>query len=163
MIRAVLFDLGGTLDGDGLHWLDRFAAMYADAGVFLPGQRVREAFDEAERRAAADDEMAVAHLETMIERHVGWQREHLPAAAGQEPRDDDGVARGTCAARLRRSVARRHPAAAPRRALDGIRGKDRRVKAGIIAAGRGDRLSNGSAVLKPLVRVGGQTLIERVL
>ena len=50
MIRAVLFDLGGTLDGDGLHWLDRFAAMYADAGVFLPGQRVREAFDEAERR-----------------------------------------------------------------------------------------------------------------
>ena len=37
------------------------------------------------------------------------------------------------------------------------------MKAGIIAAGRGDRLSNGSAVLKPLVRVGGQTLIERVL
>ena len=85
MIRAVLFDLGGTLDGDGLHWLDRFAAMYADAGVFLPGQRVREAFDEAERRAATDDEMAVAHLETMIERHVGWQLEHLAAEASLQP------------------------------------------------------------------------------
>jgi NDP-sugar pyrophosphorylase family protein len=36
-------------------------------------------------------------------------------------------------------------------------------RAGIIAAGRGDRLRNGSAVLKPLVRVGGRTLIERVL
>src|SRR5438445_5060204 len=77
MIRAVLFDLGGTLDGDGLHWLDRFARLYADAGVLLPDQRVRKAFDEAERRAATDDEMAVAHLDGMIERHVGWQLEHL--------------------------------------------------------------------------------------
>ena len=39
----------------------------------------------------------------------------------------------------------------------------RRLRAGVIAAGRGDRLRNGSAVLKPLIRVGGRTLIERVL
>ena len=38
-----------------------------------------------------------------------------------------------------------------------------RLRAGIIAAGRGDRLRHGSAVPKPLVRVGGRTLIERVL
>jgi len=37
------------------------------------------------------------------------------------------------------------------------------LRAGVIAAGRGDRLRNGSTVLKPLVRVGGQTLIDRVL
>jgi len=37
------------------------------------------------------------------------------------------------------------------------------VRAGVIAAGRGDRLRNGSQTLKPLVRVGGRTLIERVL
>ena len=24
MVRAILFDMGGTLDGDGQHWLDRF-------------------------------------------------------------------------------------------------------------------------------------------
>ena len=37
------------------------------------------------------------------------------------------------------------------------------LRAGVIAAGRGDRLRSRSGVLKPLVRVGGRTLIERVL
>ena len=37
------------------------------------------------------------------------------------------------------------------------------LRAGVIAAGRGDRLRNGPHTLKPLVRIGGRTLIERVL
>jgi NDP-sugar pyrophosphorylase family protein len=37
------------------------------------------------------------------------------------------------------------------------------LRAGILAAGRGERLRAGSSDLKPLVKVGGQTLIERVL
>ena len=37
------------------------------------------------------------------------------------------------------------------------------VRGGVIAAGRGDRLRGGSDLLKPLVRVGGRTLIEHVL
>ncbi len=37
------------------------------------------------------------------------------------------------------------------------------VKAGVIAAGRGDRLRHAAHTLKPLVRVGSRTLIERVL
>jgi NDP-sugar pyrophosphorylase family protein len=36
-------------------------------------------------------------------------------------------------------------------------------RAGIIAAGRGERLRGAAQPLKPLVRVGGQTLVERVL
>src|SRR5262245_66240545 len=36
-------------------------------------------------------------------------------------------------------------------------------RAGVIAAGRGDRLRDDTHILKPLVRVGGQTLVERVL
>jgi NDP-sugar pyrophosphorylase family protein len=43
-------------------------------------------------------------------------------------------------------------------------GADGRLgRAGVLAAGRGDRLTFVSRTLKPLVRVGGQTLIERVL
>jgi putative hydrolase of the HAD superfamily len=79
MIRAILFDMGGTLDGDGLHWLDRFVALYADAGVWLPRETLRAAFDEAERRAAVDDEIAACRLDAMIERHVDWQLAHLDA------------------------------------------------------------------------------------
>ena len=28
MVRTILFDMGGTLDGDGQHWLDRFLVLY---------------------------------------------------------------------------------------------------------------------------------------
>lgn len=37
------------------------------------------------------------------------------------------------------------------------------LRAGILAAGRGDRLRDGAQTLKPLVRVGGRPLIDRVL
>ncbi len=37
------------------------------------------------------------------------------------------------------------------------------LRAGVLAAGRGERLRNPANTLKPLVKVDGQTLIERVL
>jgi putative hydrolase of the HAD superfamily len=80
MIDAILFDMGGTLDGDGLHWLDRFERLYASAGATLAHDRVRSAFDAAERRAASDPDIARAGFERMIERHVSWQLAHLERA-----------------------------------------------------------------------------------
>ena len=77
MIRAILFDMGGTLDGDGLHWLERFLALYKSFGVKLPRDSIREAFDEAERKSAQDDTIASANLAQMIELHVKWQLAHL--------------------------------------------------------------------------------------
>ena len=77
MIRAILFDMGGTLDGDGVHWLERFLALYQSFGVELPREAIREAFDEAERKSAQDETIASAHLEKMIELHVKWQLSHL--------------------------------------------------------------------------------------
>jgi putative hydrolase of the HAD superfamily len=77
MIHAVLFDMGGTLDGDGRHWLDRFVQLYASAGVRLPRETIRAAFDAAERHAAVDEPIASAGLDGMIARHVDWQLAHL--------------------------------------------------------------------------------------
>jgi putative hydrolase of the HAD superfamily len=76
-LAAVLFDMGGTLDGDGLHWLDRFAGAYRAAGVRMPVERLRAAFDAAEQRAATDEEIATAGLRVMLQRHVTWQFAHL--------------------------------------------------------------------------------------
>jgi len=80
MIRALLFDMGGTLDGDGLHWLDRFVELYAAAGVRLPREVLRAAFDHAEALSATDAVMATASLDQMIERHVDWQLAHMHAS-----------------------------------------------------------------------------------
>lgn len=77
MIRAILFDMGGTLDGDGQHWLDRFVALYRSFGVELPRETLRSAFDEAERRSYLDESIASADFGQMIERYVGWQLAHL--------------------------------------------------------------------------------------
>lgn len=81
MVRAILFDMGGTLDGEGLHWLDRFVALYRRAGVTLPREAIRAAFDAAEARAASDEEIATAGLDRMVALHVGWQLEQLGLSA----------------------------------------------------------------------------------
>jgi len=77
MIRAILFDMGGTLDGDGLHWLDRFHALYKAFGVNLPRKSLRAAFDEAERRSALDETISSSDFAQMIGLHVQWQLAHL--------------------------------------------------------------------------------------
>lgn len=77
MIRTILFDMGGTMDGDGVHWLERFLALYRSFGIDLPREQIRAAFDEAEQRAGTDVAIAGAGLEGMIEQHVDWQMAHL--------------------------------------------------------------------------------------
>ena len=72
-IDGILFDFGGTLDGDGVHWLDRFCALYPRFGISLEREPVRTAFDFAEAEAARDTAMQTAGLREMIDRHVRWQ------------------------------------------------------------------------------------------
>jgi putative hydrolase of the HAD superfamily len=88
MVKAILFDMGGTLDGDGLHWLDRFAILYANAGVVMPRERLRAAFDAAERRAATDDVIGRAPLAAMLDRHMRWQFDVLAETGDPLPLDD---------------------------------------------------------------------------
>jgi FMN phosphatase YigB (HAD superfamily) len=77
MIRTILFDMGGTLDGDGLHWLDRFLALYQTFGVKLPRESIRGSFDEAERKCALDDTIPSLSFAQMVALHVKWQLAHL--------------------------------------------------------------------------------------
>jgi putative hydrolase of the HAD superfamily len=74
MVRAILFAMGGTLDGDG-HWLDRFVRLYAAHGFTFTRDAIRRSFDHAERCAAADPSIMSADLETLVRRHVSWQFE----------------------------------------------------------------------------------------
>ncbi len=78
MISAFLFDFGGTLDSDGLHWLDRFYSIYADIGLAeIPRKKIKEAFYWADEQAELDPGMRTAGLRSMMERHVHWQFQRL--------------------------------------------------------------------------------------
>jgi putative hydrolase of the HAD superfamily len=74
MLRGILFDMGGTLDGDG-HWLDRFVLLYAEHGLAWPRDAIRRGFDYAEQCAAADAGVMTAGLDALVRRHLAWQFE----------------------------------------------------------------------------------------
>jgi HAD superfamily hydrolase (TIGR01549 family) len=77
MLRAVIFDMGGTLDGDAEHWLDRFDRLYAACGHPVPRPVLREAYDDAGRRAREDEAIQSMGLEAMVGRLLDWQFAHM--------------------------------------------------------------------------------------
>lgn len=80
MISAVLLDFGGTLDGEGQHWLDRFYAIYAACEVGVEPPRIKEAFYEADRRLEGDATIAACGFREMMRRHAQCQLAHLGLA-----------------------------------------------------------------------------------
>lgn len=76
-VRAILLDYGGTLDGCANHWLDRFLSCYRTAGLDMPFQDFRPAFDHATQCAYAEGAVAEFGLQALVEFHVARQLEHL--------------------------------------------------------------------------------------
>lgn len=78
MVSTVLLDFGGTLDGEGSHWLDRFLAIYAGCGMSaIQPSRIKEAFYEADRLLESDPTIGSCGFEEMMRRHAAWQVRHL--------------------------------------------------------------------------------------
>jgi putative hydrolase of the HAD superfamily len=78
MISSILFDMGGTLDSDGLHWLDRFYSIYKKQGISqVSRDSIKEAFYWADTQAEAHETIKKAGLREMIEQHVRWQFQKL--------------------------------------------------------------------------------------
>jgi putative hydrolase of the HAD superfamily len=78
MISSILLDMGGTLDSDGVHWLDRFYDIYSRQGMsHLPKALIKEAFYWADEQADLEPAMKTAGLRDMVERHVRWQFQKL--------------------------------------------------------------------------------------
>ncbi|MFA5975423.1 MAG: HAD family hydrolase [Elusimicrobiota bacterium] len=78
MISAILFDWGGTLDSDGLHWLDRFYEIYSKTDFKdISKPKIKEAFYWADAQAEKDPSIRTAGLREMMDRHVRWQFEKL--------------------------------------------------------------------------------------
>jgi HAD superfamily hydrolase (TIGR01509 family) len=71
-LDAILFDLGGTLDGRGA-WRQRFHRLLPEAGIVCSSDDRDAAFDFAERQTHATSAMADASLRDLVTHHAGWQ------------------------------------------------------------------------------------------
>jgi HAD superfamily hydrolase (TIGR01509 family) len=71
-LDAILFDLGGTLDGRG-GWRERFHQLLSAAGIASSRDQRIAAFDYAERQSHSNVRMAVAGLRELVSHHVEWQ------------------------------------------------------------------------------------------
>ena len=85
-VTAVLFDLGGTLDGPGQPWVDRFLCAYRAAGITVAPDRLREACGEGTRAAYRSREIARYDLRATVGVHVGAQLAHLGLDDGDAAR-----------------------------------------------------------------------------
>ncbi len=76
-LRAILFDYGGTLDGDAQHWFDHFVRLYAEAGSVLTAAEIKPAFYAADAALPHDPDVRRFGLERMVRTHVDLQLRHL--------------------------------------------------------------------------------------
>lgn len=87
-VRGVLFDLGGTLDGDGEHWLNRFWLLYQKHFPHLDFEAVKAAFYQAEEACLTDPRVASSTLPRLVAYHV----ERQLAALGYQPEAGEKLA-----------------------------------------------------------------------
>lgn len=52
--KAIIFDFGGTLDSDGIHWSERFWDVYCLAGINCSKQDYEKAYVAAEKKLLSD-------------------------------------------------------------------------------------------------------------
>jgi HAD superfamily hydrolase (TIGR01509 family) len=103
-LQGMLFDLGGTLDGDGEHWLNRFHLLYRELLPEVSWDALKSAFSEAEAACLRDPQVATLGLAGLIEYHV---RQQLAALGRSEPEKSGLLARRfleACWAKLRRNA-----------------------------------------------------------
>ena len=65
--KAVLFDFGGTLDGDGIHWSRRFDATFRGMGLGYSPEGLDRAFSASEKIVNTDPAVRTMNLPASIE------------------------------------------------------------------------------------------------
>lgn len=76
-MESLLFDYGGTLDGDGQTWLERFLAIYKEAGIDVDRDTFAPAFYRSDDTLAQRHALKGLSLEETVELQVGQVLEEL--------------------------------------------------------------------------------------
>jgi putative hydrolase of the HAD superfamily len=81
VISCILLDYGGTLDSDGIHWLDRFYAIYERLDTAIPArQLIKDTFYAADEELERDPTIRACGLRELVRRHVMVQFRMLKIA-----------------------------------------------------------------------------------
>jgi putative hydrolase of the HAD superfamily len=76
-ILAIMFDFGGTLDSDGVHWSEQFYNVYRDLGCAVSRDRFDRAFLEADRIIASSYDVRGHSMHQLLDLQVSLQFENL--------------------------------------------------------------------------------------
>ncbi|MFA3782871.1 HAD family hydrolase [Melioribacteraceae bacterium 4301-Me] len=76
MKKAILFDYGGTLDTDGIHWFEKFYEAYHHFRVPIVKENLREAFVYAEKKCSLVIEREFG-LRKTLKYKIEFQLEYL--------------------------------------------------------------------------------------
>jgi len=129
MVKGLLFDFGGTLDGP-THWLDRFLAQYRAAGIEIERAELDPAFDHGTKTGySATKIVSRFRLMELVRFLVGHQMEFLRARGPERIRtmieNAGGPGRHRIVEKVTSSFVTETKAgmAESRRALDGLGNK----------------------------------------
>jgi len=75
---VVLFDFGGTLDADGIHWAPRFYAAYAAVGGALAYPPFESTFKASDRELERSPEVRTIGFRALVDAQVAVLRSLLP-------------------------------------------------------------------------------------
>lgn len=72
-MKAVLFDFGGTIDTNGVHWSEMFWKYYRGHGVRVEKPEFEKAFVESENRIQSDQDVAGLSFRDLLVRQFAVQ------------------------------------------------------------------------------------------
>lgn len=105
-MECLLFDFGGTLDADGLTWLERFLPIYKEAGVSVPVERLERAFYDSDDLLAQRHALRGLSLQETVLLQV---KDVLSAVAPDQIKSLTPVIAGTFTDDCRKHLRRNRP------------------------------------------------------
>ena len=72
-MKAVLFDFGGTIDTDGIHWSEKFWMLYEQFGINVKKREFEQAFVEVENHLIIDPELRRARFRETLGKQLNQQ------------------------------------------------------------------------------------------
>ena len=117
-IKGIIFDYGGTLDTDGVHWFHIFRKVYAEHLPHITEERLREAYVYGERylathRVIEPEDDFLAMLKKKVAIQLSQLQEESEVLAGKIAEDCDAVVRENmgCTCDILASLLRKFPIA----------------------------------------------------